>query len=140
MNDQALVEAQGVMHDSGTMVNLDNLDTIDLSILNCSYPFPQVFKLTNYTLVCTETKIYSYSGTSLSLVHAVLEGSTWTIADFYDYIVLSNGKDLVVVDPVSGAWSSYAGCQIPFCLCLCSLNGQLIVGGPEVTISQGFLG
>ena len=138
--DKALIQSDGVLKDSGTLTNLEQLGTVDFSALGCTFPFPQIFQLKNFTLVCTPTDIYTYDGSALTLCYTAEAGSTWTIADFYNYIIMTNGKELVTLDPMSGDWSKYIDCAIPNCLCLCELNGQVVVGGPEVSISAGFLG
>lgn len=140
-NIGALVEAQGVIQESGKLFNLDDLSTFDISTIEaCTFPFPQVFQGKNWTLLCTPTKIYTYDGSALTLAYTAEEGSTWTVADFHNFLVLTNGKELVTLDPISGIWSKFITCEIPTCLCLCDLNGQLFVGGPECSVSAGFLG
>ena len=140
-NVGALTLAEGVIHKSGTLVNLDYLTTFDISSIEaCKFPFPQVFQLREWTLLCTSTKIYTFDGISLTSVYIAEEGSTWTIGDFYNYLIMTNGKELITLDPDTGDWSKYLDCKIPYCLCLCDINGQVFVGGPEVSISAGWLG
>jgi len=137
----ALVQADGVIKEAGELTAVDDLATFDISSLeDCSWPFPQMFQLRSWTIVCTPTKIYTYDGSALTLVYTAEEGSTWTVGDFYNYIIMTNGKELITLDPETGEWSKYLDCLIPYCLCLCDVNGQLFVGGPEVSISAGFLG
>jgi len=140
-NEGALVEAQGVFQESKKLSNILELLTFDISTIDAqTYPFPQVFQLREWTIVCTPTKIYTYDGASLTLVHTAVEGSTWTIADFYQFVVLTNGAELVALDPETGEWTQFIDCAVPVCLCCCDLNGQLFVGGPEASISAGWLG
>jgi len=139
-NEQALIQSTGVFHSKGKMIGVTDISTIDFSALGCTWPFPQMFQLKNYTLVCTPTLIHTYDGSSLTLVHTAEEGSTWTVADFYRFLVMTNGRELVTLNPRTGAWTKYLDCAVPYCLCVCELNGQLFVGGPEVTVSAGFLG
>lgn len=140
-NVGALVLADGVVHETGELSNLEFLSTFDISTLEvCTHPFPQVFQLREWTVVCTPTKIYTYDGTSLTLVYTAEEGSTWTFGDFYNYLIMTNGKELITLDPETGVWSKYLDSAIPYCLCVCDVNGQVFVGGPEVSVSAGFLG
>lgn len=140
-NEGALVEAQGVFQESKKLSEIAELSSFDISTIDAqTFPFPQCFQLRNWILICTPTKIYTYDGATLTLVYTATEGSTWTVADFYDFLVLTNGQDLITLDPETGLWSKYIDCLIPYCLCVCDLNGQLFVGGPEVTVSAGFLG
>ena len=139
-NEEALVLSEGAFYNKGEVVNVTDLSTIDFSALGCSWPFPQMFQLMEYTLVCTPTLIHTYEGGSLTLVYTAEEGSTWTVADFHRFIVMTNGRELLMHWPDTGRWSKYLDCAVPYCLCLCEVNGQLFVGGPEVSISAGFLG
>lgn len=90
--------------------------------------------------MCTPTDIYTYDGVGLTLVYSAAAGSTWSIADFDTFLVLCNGRVLATLDPVTGVWSEYLECSIPYGLCVCELNGQLFVGGPEARVAGGFLG
>lgn len=140
-NQGALIRADGVIQESKELFNLDKLSTFDIAALEaCDFPFPQIFQLREWTVICTPTKIYTYDGAALTLVYTAEEGSTWTFADFYNYIIMTNGRELITLDPETGAWSKYIECAIPTCLCLCDVNGQLFVGGPEVSVSGGWLG
>lgn len=140
-NQGALVKAQGIIQEAKELFNIDELSTFDISSLeDCISPFPQIFQLREWTVICTPTKIYTYDGSSLTLVYTALEGSTWTFGDFYNYLILTNGRELITLNPETGIWSKYLDSAIPECLCLCDLNGQIFVGGPNVSISAGFLG
>lgn len=140
-NTGALVEAWGVIQESGKLFQQLEFDTFDISGLDAqAFPFPQIFQGINWTIVCTPTKIYTYDGSTLTLVYTAEEGSTWTLADYHNFLVLSNGKELVTLDPMTGDWSKFITCEVPSCLCLCNINGQLFVGGPECSISAGWLG
>ena len=140
-NTGALTKAQGVIQKAGQLFNLEELEGFDISTIEaCTFPFPQIFQLRTWTIICTPTKIYTYDGTTLTLAFTATEGSTWTVGDFYDYLVMSNGLELIVLDPETGDWSLFLDCLVPYCLCLTDLNGQLFVGGPEVAISAGWLG
>lgn len=140
-NVGALIKAQGVFQESRKLSEIPELSSFDISTIDAqTFPFPQCFQLRHWIIICTPTKIYTYDGVTLTLVYTAVEGSTWTVADFYDFLVLTNGQELITLDPEDGSWSKYLDCAIPYCLCVCDLNGQLFVGGPEVTVSAGFLG
>lgn len=100
-----------------------------ISTLNAQWPFPQLFHLRRMTLVCDRTAIYEYKDGSLSLLCNAVSGSTWSCADFGEYVVLTNGESLITRDPQTGVFSEYADCAIPSCLCVCEVNSQLLVGG-----------
>lgn len=142
MNNGFLLQADGVIKEFGELFNIEELTQLDISDLDAqTFPFPQLIQLRNWTLLCTPTKIYTYDGSSFTLVFTTEdEGSTWTYADFYRYLLMTNGKVLITLDPETGAWSKYVDCLIPHCLCLCDVNGQVFCGGPECEISAGWLG
>ena len=140
-NEGALIQAKGVIQESKELFNHPEFENFDISTLDAqTFPFPQVFQLREWTVICTPTKIYTYDGTTLTLVYTSAEGSTWSIGDFYNFLILTNGQELLTLDPEDGTWSKYLDCAIPTCLCLCDVNGQLFVGGPEVSVSAGWLG
>lgn len=140
-NVGALIQADGVYQKSGKLYNHDELETFDISVLGAqTFPFPQMFQLRSWTVICTPTKIYTYDGSTLTLVYTATEGSTWSVADFYKFLVLSNGREYIVLNPETNTWSKYLDAENLNCLCVCDINGQLFVGGPDVTISAGWLG
>lgn len=138
----ALIQADGVVKEAGELTALPEIDTFDLTGVTDpgDFPFPQIFQARNWTILCTPTRIYTWDGTSFTLAYTSAEGSTWTVADFFDFLVMTNGLELITLDPVTGNWSKYLECSIPYCLCICDVNGQLFCGGPEATISAGWLG
>jgi hypothetical protein len=140
-NVGALIRADGIMQEAGELSDLPDIDKLDLSVIGaCTHPFPQVFQLKAMTVVCTHNAIYTLAGSSLTLVYSATEGSTWTVADFTRFILFSNGRDLVKLDGMTGEWSKFIECHIPYCLCLCDVNGQVFMGGPECSVTAGWLG
>ena len=140
-NKGALIQADGVIKESGELFNLDELSTFDVSTIEaCTLPFPQFIDLRKFILVCTPTKIYTYDGSSLTLVYTATGGSTWTVGDFYRFLVLSNGNEFITLDPETADWAQFSDCEFTECLCVCDVNGQLFVGGPGVSVSIGWLG
>jgi hypothetical protein len=135
-----LVECVGAVPRDGVLQALEELPT-PISVTGEVWPYPQVFHLMLRTLVCASTAIYEYEGGSLTLMlGGISEGATWSVADFGEYIVLSNGQVIVERDPQSGAYAIQTSGAIPVGICVCNLNGQLIVGAPDVSVSAGFCG
>lgn len=142
-NAEALVECQGMFPETGIVRALDDLSSydIDTSALGCSYPFPQLFVLKNMVLVCTKTNIYEYAGGSLSAVfEGATAGSVWTLADYGRFIIMTNGACLLHRDAENGDFSLYTNCDIPTCLCLADVNGQIFVGAPGISVEEDYLG
>jgi hypothetical protein len=140
---EALIKAQGVIPEDGALCALEDISSqqIDTSALNCTFPYPQIFTLTQLTLVCTPTEIYQYESGVLTLLYTcATAGYTWTFADYGNYIVLTNGNHIVIREGLSGDWTEQSDSAIPLCACLCDVNGQLIVGGLWAVNDQGGLG
>lgn len=128
-NSQALVLSEGAVPEDGLLRSLEELSSFG-SALGESWPFPQVFNLKTMTLVATQTELFSYElGVLTSLIAGLPVGSTWTVADYWPYIVATNGACMVVRNPHSAVWDIYTEGLIPACRCVADLNGQLILGG-----------
>lgn len=127
-NVQYLALLQGAIPYDNVLSTLPELPT-PISIANCAWPFPQLFHLRRMTLVCAESAIYELKGTNLELLCNTVAGSTWSCADFGEYIILTNGQSLIERNPQTGVFAEYIDCRIPPCLCVCEVNSQLIVGG-----------
>ena len=139
-NNEFFTELSGMFHEEGILRTLEIPDQVDTSALDCTFPFPQIFRLVGFTLVCTSTTIYRLDNGVLTSLISVAAGTTWSLADFGAYIIMTNGRALVKYDFASGTWGEYVECAIPNCVCLCAFKGQLFVGGPEVSVSEGFFG
>lgn len=132
---QTLIEALGLVPENDVMRSLDDLSETDLG-LDVSWPFPQAFELKGMTVVCSRSALYEYVDDSLTaLITGLAEGTTWSFADFWPYVVATNGRVLVVRDPQTGEWAEYEGCELPYCLCVENLNGQLVIGAPETRVT-----
>ena len=142
-NIEALVDSQGAVPRENCLQTLDDFNQwlLDTTGITTSFPYPQLFVLSNMVLVCTEDTIYKQVGSSWELQLTVASvGCTWTVADYHDFIVMTNGSVLVVRSPETHAFTAYAECDIPNGICVCDVNGQMLIGGPGVTVSEGFTG
>ncbi len=80
-----------------------------------TYPFPQIFHLKRYFLLFMKDAIYSVEAdNTLTLkldlstefnANPTWEYRTWDIADFYTYIIATNGSVMVQSDPDTGVFS-----------------------------------
>lgn len=126
-NSSYLVECDGAVGRNGVLQVLDELTRIDTTALGTiSFPYPQIFVFVNIILVCTSTKIYEYSGGTLTLKLTVTAGSTWTAVDFFDFIYMSNGTVAVIRDAFSMAFSITT--DLPAATAICNFNGQVLIG------------
>ena len=126
------VTCQGVVGRDGVLQVLDELTRLDAAI-DEGFPFPQLFVFTNVIIVCGQTKIYEWDGSSLSLKLTVVAGFAWRAVDFFDYAYMSNGKVAVVRNAGSKAYSETS--DLPTARAICNFNGQVLVGAPDVTVS-----
>lgn len=140
-NLEFLYAVKGAIPEDGVLQSLPVLyNTFGLPE-QCRFPFPQIFVLRKLVLVCSETNIYEARSFGLELLFTgVSAGSTWSVADFGDYIILTNGRTLVYRDVQSGQFKEYLDCEIPPGICILNLNGQLIIGGPGEIVHAGFTG
>jgi hypothetical protein len=136
-----LYVAKGCIPEDGVLQSLPVLHNTFGLPEQCQFPFPQVFVLRQIVLVFTQTRIYELRSFGTEQVFQdAPAGSTWTVADFGDYILCCNGRILVYRDPVTGMFTEYIDCEIPPGTCIMNLNGQLIVGSPGEVVGTGFTG
>jgi hypothetical protein len=139
-NTQWLFAALGAMPEDKVLQAVPELPS-PLAIASEVFPFPQIFNLRRMTLVCGKKDIYEYKSGVLSiLLTGSASGWTWSVADFGEFIAMTNGKILVTRDPQTGQFGEYGDCKIPPCLCICEFNGQVVVGGPGESVADGFTG
>lgn len=134
-NVQALVECIGAVPENGIIHALEDIRSfyIDTSGLDVTFPFPQIFVLSKTTLVCTQTNIYELVLDVLNPVFlGAPAGSTWTVADYGRFIVMTNGACMLVRSATTNTFELYDSCDIPPCQCVCDVNGQMFVGAPGV--------
>lgn len=132
-NSGFLTICHGALGRDGVLQILDELTRLNVSI-DEGFPFPQLFVFTNVIIVCGQTKIYEWDGSSLSLKLTVVAGFAWKAVDFFDYVYMSNGKVAVVRDSGSETYSETT--DLPTARTICNFNGQVLIGAPDVDISS----
>jgi len=125
-----LVECTGAFGRDGILKTLDALTRFGLPLgndtfLTTTFPYPQIFVLNSVIIVCTATKIYEVVNGLLVLKITVTTGTTWSIADYYNFIYMSNGVVSVVRDGLSMVYSTSA--VLPPAQAICDFNGQVII-------------
>lgn len=99
------------------------------------WPFPQLFKLRTRFLLCGGQKIYEMQdvdGPHTLVYTAPSHRHTWSVADFGEFLVMTNGVVVVARDPANGVYSERT--DLPKCMCVSAYNGQLIFGGMNMEI------
>jgi hypothetical protein len=91
------------------------------------WPFPQLFHLEREWLLAYDHNVYRIDPVdwSKSLLFGATSDMTWHVADFFDFIVMTNGAEVYVRDPDTG---SFGKSTLPHFKTCCNFNGQLIVG------------
>lgn len=128
-NSQSLVLSEGAVPEDGILRSLDDIESFGQG-LGALWPYPQVFVLKSMTLVCLETSLHEYAdGIVTPVIAGLPAGSTWTVADYWPYVVATNGQAVVIRDPMTAEWYVSTDGTIPNCRCVADVNGQLFVGG-----------
>jgi hypothetical protein len=129
-NSGFLVECIGAVGLDGVLQALEALSRVDTSVITDVFPFPQIFVTPSFIIICSATKIYEFNGVTLSLKYTATEAAgVWTIADFYDYAYLSNGKIAVVRNAASKTFGITTA--LPSATAICNFNGQVVIGAPD---------
>lgn len=132
-NSGFLIQCQGAVGRDKILQILDEYSRLDAST-NEGFPFPQLFVFTNIIIICGQTKIYEWNGSSLSLKLTVVPGYRWKAVDFFDYVYMSNSKVAVVRNPDSKTYSETT--DLPMASAICNFNGQVLIGAPDVVVSS----
>lgn len=96
-----------------------------------SWPFPQMFLCRELRIMATETAIYECDSSWDPTVKlsGLTAGGIWHMADFGDYLLMTNGSQMVQRYGSNGIWSSFTDTSsIPSMKTVCSFRGQAIGG------------
>lgn len=137
-NQPLLVEAIGCVPENGVLKALDSFSALSISgvsgLSGVSFPYPQLFVLSDVTIVCSSTEIYEYNGSTFtSKISGLTAGTTWSCVDFKSFIYFTNGKVAVKKSPASGAYTQTA--DLPYAVAACNINGQVLIGSPNTPAS-----
>ena len=127
-NLPVLEEAIGCFPDTNGLITHEAA-TVNVAPIACSFPYPQWFSLREVTVVCYATSIYEViGGVETFKLGGLTSGLPWSVADFYQYLVLTNGKVTVHRDPLTRVYSI---ADLPAGNSCINLNGQLLFGAPS---------
>lgn len=129
-----LTESTGAFPYEGSLITCEDFSAnqIDLSSLSCSFPYPQIFFLSEVVLVCTPTKIYEYPDITTAKI-TTTAGCLWTVADYKTFILLTNCQVMVKKDAETGVYS--VDSSRPFGTCVTDFNGQAFITSPDQALS-----
>lgn len=131
-NTEFASELSGAVGQTGSLSVLESITRLATTLITDAFPFPQVFVLTTCVLVCGLTKIYEYdlvTDTMALKYTASQPGGVWKVADYHDYVILSNGRISVTR---SAADKTITLSELPSATAVCDFNKQLIIGAPNV--------
>ena len=135
-NTQRLIKADGMFPEEGVLRAVESVTSIPgLTALGLVFPFPQLHVGQVHTIIMGPTEFWEYkSGVLTSVISGLTNNGLWTVADFYDYILITNGIEMVRRDAESHSWEVYVDENVPVSRCVAAVNGQLIVGSPDVLL------
>jgi len=133
-NQPYLVEAIGCFPYEGVLEAVEQFSRVDTSALACSFPYPQIFVLSNCIVVCTLTSLFELvNGSLVTKASNIPPGLTWDVVDFKTFLYLTNGQVAITKNYQTGAYAQDS--SLPFGTCLCNFNGQVFIGSPNIKAS-----
>jgi hypothetical protein len=96
------------------------------------FPYPQMFLFTNRTIICGETGIFEWDGSTLDRKLTVAAGGTWDAVDFVDYVYMSNSKVAVIRNAKTGIYSTTT--DLPIFSGVVNYNGRVLITAPGVEV------
>lgn len=139
-NSDTLVECFNVVPRLEGLVERSSITT-EVTGVTANHPWPQVFLGAKHWVCCTESKIYTVNSDwtvtqqlDLSVYYNTFPSApkgTWHFADFFDYVVLTNGGVTVVYNPEESRWEYNDGVKIPTLGSVLNFNGQIIGTGRD---------
>ena len=144
-NSKTLIECFNLIPRTEGLVERTSVTTAVTGI-STDHPWPQVFLGTRHWVCCTRDKIYTINSNwtltqqlDLSTYYNTFPNApkgTWHFADFFDYVVLTNGGVTVVYNPYTNIWEYNDGVKIPTLGSVLNFNGQIIGTGRETVVGD----
>ena len=130
-NSLFLTESLGAFPYQGVLITSENFSAnqIDASALACTFPFPQIFVLSEVILICTPTAIYEYPDLTTPKISGLTTGTLWSVADYKRFILLTNSQVVVKKDSGTGLYS--IDTTRPAGTCIADFNGQMFLTSPN---------
>jgi hypothetical protein len=131
-------EARNMIAEARGMRSLESL--YNPFSVSQDFPFPQIFLGHQKWLLCDKDAIYEIDGfwnltkvldlTADYTADPTLEYNTWHFADFYNYVLLTNGEFLVHYDTTTDTLEKVTvSSSMPLVYTLTNFKGQLFAGG-----------
>lgn len=139
-NQEVLTECFNVIPRPQGLISTPAI-TQSITAVSASHPFPQIFLGYIHWLCCTETKIYTINSDwslteqlDISTYYGAYPNApkgTWHFADFFDYVILTNGGVNVIYDTATSSWMYTSAATIPTLGSVLNFNGQIIGTGRD---------
>lgn len=126
-NSMGLILCDGAIGYHGTLQGIKAITAIATTAITDGFPYPQIFILSNLILVCGKTKLYEWDGAALVLKITVTTGNPWSVVDFFDQLLMTNGVVTVERRPGDKVYALRA--DLPTGEALFNYGGRIIVGG-----------
>jgi len=129
VNEQRLVELKNLRPHSFGLRPVEAVTNPFAAVF--AWPFPQMFLLRELRLMALETAIYECDAawSPTEALSGLVAGGVWQVADFGDYLLMTNGSQVVSRNGATGVWDNDAtSSSIPEMKTLCNFRGQIIGG------------
>jgi hypothetical protein len=127
-NSMDLITCDGAIGYHGSLQSITAITALATSAtITDGHPYPQLFLLPNLILIFGKTKIYEWVNSALVLKLTVTTGNPWTVVEYYDQLLMSNG--VVTVERRPGDKGYAVRSDLPIGEALFNFGGQIIVGG-----------
>lgn len=122
-----LVACYNMVQRRGRLMSFEPLLDETSGIEAAAWPFPQLFCLKNANYLCGRQKIYMLDS-SLGVLSSITVplGSQWHVADFWDYVVFTNGATRMYDINVTTGHIKVS--TLPLCGCIDNFKGQIVAG------------
>lgn len=110
------------------LVSLPDISRLDTSVITDAFPYPQIFAMNGFVIVCSAANIYEVVAGALELKLTVAIGDVWEVISSYRYVYMSNGVVAVERGPNT---KEYTLSSLPAFYGACNYNGQIMLGAPK---------
>ena len=126
-NSGFFIQCDGAIGYHGSLQGITAITALATTAITDGHPYPQLFLLPNLIVICGRTKIYEWVSSALVEKLTVTAGNPWSLVEFYDQLLLTNGVVTVERRPGDKVYAVRA--DLPVGEALFNYGGQIIVGG-----------
>lgn len=134
--DRSKEKSLGESRRKGRQVRLEaytplTLVSSDMVTEITTWPFPQLFCLHSYNLLCDYNKVYLLNSSFVIVDWWNTTASKfWQVADWWKFVLLTNGNTMYVMDPATSTLNYIAtgDLNLPMAQAICNFKGQYLAG------------